>query len=92
MGEKWDEEKRKINLERHGIDFPDAEPLFDSVYATLSAKPRETEERFRAVGVVEDRIITVVWTPRNGIRRFISVRPASKKERSAYYEITRNKA
>jgi uncharacterized DUF497 family protein len=44
------------------------------------------EERFLAVGYLEDRAVTVVFTTRNGKRRIISARPASRYERKTLQE------
>jgi uncharacterized protein len=31
----WDEKKRKLNLAKHGIDFRDAEVIFDGPLVTV---------------------------------------------------------
>jgi uncharacterized DUF497 family protein len=83
--EPWDPQKREINLAKHGIDFFDAVRVFDSAHVELSSESN-TEERFLTIGIAEWIVLTVVWTWRDGIRRIISARPASRKERCLYYE------
>ena len=42
--------------------------------------------RYLVVGEVDEQVIAVIWTPRENetVRRIISARPASKKERKHY--------
>jgi uncharacterized DUF497 family protein len=81
----WDPRKRERCLAERGIDFLDAIRVFDSAHIELSATSTK-EKRIRSVGVVEGRTLTVVWTLRNGVRRIITVWPASRKERRLYHE------
>jgi uncharacterized protein len=82
---EWDPRKRERCFAERGIDFLDAIRVFDSAYIELSAAST-TERRIRTVGVAEGRTLTVVWTLRNGMRRIITVWPASRKERRLYHE------
>lgn len=62
---EWDEEKAEQNLRKHGIDFDDAIGIFER--AVLEARSdRNGEERYKAIGVVEGRVIAVIYTPRAG--------------------------
>ena len=56
----WDEQKREGNLVKHGVDFVDAQALFDGrpVFTTLSRHP--DERRFLTTGVLGGRFYTVV--------------------------------
>ena len=38
------------------------------------------EPRFTTVGVLESRMVILVWTPRGEIRRIISMRKANERE------------
>lgn len=82
---KWDEAKRLINLEKHKIDFNRAVLLFDGrdVIETLSTHP--SEERWQRTGIVDDRIMTVIWTLRGDKIRLISARRARTNEKRDYY-------
>lgn len=82
---EWDERKRELALEKHGIDFLDAVRIFDApVLEVLS--PREGEQRHRAIGLVDGRELAVVNVNRGERRRVITARRARKDERRAYHE------
>ncbi len=77
----WDEAKRQANLAKHGVDFADAE-RFD----WSSARPEPDfradygEDRFRAMGLIGERLHVLVFTPRGDTRRIISLRKANDRE------------
>ena len=77
---EWDEDKRAANLEKHGVDFAEAEHLD---WANSRTRPhlREGELRFRTFGYIGDRLHVVVWTQRGDRKRVISVRKANQRER-----------
>jgi len=80
---EWDERKRRSNIERHGIDFRDVAPFFDGpILAERS--DRKSEIRWLAIGILNERVISVVYTERSKTCRIISARPARRKERAAY--------
>ena len=83
---EWDENKRLLNIKKHGIDFQDAVRIFFSEILLLQAD-RSNEERWRAIGILSDRAICIVYTERNGGCRIISARRARTKERRAYYAL-----
>ena len=84
---EWDENKRKSNIEKHGIDFVDAVKIFDGfTHDTQDTRQDWGEERFVSVGLLAGVEISVVNTPRNGRLRIISARRARKEERKRYYE------
>ena len=85
---EWDENKRLINLEKHGIDFLDAVMVFeDKRKITLTDNRKDYgEERKITIGLVQNLLVaTVVHTPRNAKTRIISARRAKQKEREDYY-------
>jgi hypothetical protein len=83
---EWDEEKRRRNIEKHGIDFIDAKEIWqDLVIEMPSGQPHHGEDRILAIGLCEGRCITVVYTWRGDNRRLISARKARTNERT-YYE------
>jgi uncharacterized DUF497 family protein len=49
--------------------------------------PRDGEDRYLALGRLQEFTIAVVYCDRDGKRRLISARPAHSKERKAYDEI-----
>lgn len=83
---EWDENKRKINLEKHGIDFIDVISIFDDPDRIELEDNKKAETRFQTIGMVHDIVLFLVYTQRGRKKRIISVRRASKNERKAYYE------
>ena len=81
---EWDARKRQAVLEVRRIDLRDATRIFDGpVLETLSRHPAET--RWVAVGIVDGKEITVVYTVRDGRRRIITARRARTHEREEYH-------
>lgn len=77
----YDETKRRRNIEKHGLDFADLTLEF-----FLSAKVTAAKKnRFVAVGEFDGKIVVaVVFRPLGSeALSVISMRPASRKERSA---------
>ncbi len=62
---EWDERKNLLNLTKHGIDFDDASEVFYGSII-LHQSDRNNEERWIAIGSLEDRLITVVFTAARG--------------------------
>ena len=86
---EWHEEKRLGNLKKHGIDFIDATDIFaDFVLCWPSSQTQHSEQRFVAVGQLDGRLITVVFTERGELRRLISARRARKNEEKRYHHAT----
>ncbi|MBT3348369.1 MAG: BrnT family toxin [Thiotrichales bacterium] len=84
---EYDSVKSQKNLEKHGIDFHDAQALWDDPdLLGLNAKSElESELRFFAIGKIGQKHWTAVYTYRDEAVRIISVRRARKKE-IQYYE------
>jgi uncharacterized protein len=81
---EWDESKRAINLERHGLDLLDATLLFDGRSVYNYPSPRNGEKRFVTVGTFADKVFAVVWTNREAAIRLISFRRARDAEERKY--------
>ncbi|MCV3735870.1 BrnT family toxin [Rhizobium sp. TRM96647] len=77
----YDERKRRSNIEKHGYDFADLTPDF-FVRSTIVPVQRG---RLMAIGVLHRGVIAVVFVTlgSQGLS-IISMRPASRKERSAH--------
>ncbi len=76
---EWDETKRQINLEKHGIDFTQVE-AFEWDTATVEPDPHDAEERYRATGFIGDQLHVLVATIRGDDIRIISLRKATRGE------------
>lgn len=80
---EWDDAKRRLNVEKHGIDFDEAIEVFYGPYV-LRRSDRRMEERWIAIGATERRVVTVIFTRRGTKLRIISARRARKNEESTY--------
>lgn len=71
---EWDINKNEANKLKHGISFEYAVGIFVSVVLEKTVFHYTGEERVVAVGKVEGRVITVIYTWRGLNRRIISAR------------------
>ncbi|WKZ46679.1 MAG: BrnT family toxin [Anaerolineales bacterium] len=87
---EWDENKRRANIRKHGIDFVDAASIFDGdVVVILDDRFEYGEARYIAFGLLRGKsikVIVVAYTERGGNVRIISARKALKHEESFYFE------
>ena len=84
---EWDERKRLLNLEKHGLDFIDVAVVFEAPHIRAPSTYRGEERRFLAIGTFEGRYVTVVYTARSEAFRVISFRRARHEERQRYEEL-----
>ncbi len=85
---EWDEDKRALNLARHGIDF-EAIEYFRWETAKVRPSDRGGETRYLALGFIGDRVHAVVYTLRHDRTRLISMRRANKTEVKEHEEYLR---
>ena len=93
MNFEWDERKNRENIAKHGLDFADAQQVFDGpVVEQLDSRFEYNEERWIAVGVLRDVVcVVLVYTERSHQTfRIISFRKADRNEREAYYKALPN--
>ncbi|MDR0479543.1 MAG: BrnT family toxin [Burkholderiaceae bacterium] len=85
---EWDEAKRVVNLQKHGLDFLDVDLVLESPYVRIVDSPRGSQMRQQAFAYVFERlhVLTVVFVPGDNHCRVISFRPAKRKEKDSYYE------
>jgi uncharacterized DUF497 family protein len=91
MRYEWDERKRRSNLEKHGLDFFDVSIVFDSPHVEVPSS-HGSEKRFLAIGTLEGRFVTVIYTTRNEAIRVISFRRARHEERDTYQKLYDSRA
>jgi|SRR6185369_5353141 len=83
----WDEQKRLLNLRKHGLDFVDCAALFRGPTVTWpDVRFDYGEARYIAVGLIRDRVVVIVYAEVPGAIRVISMRKASKHEEASYFE------
>jgi uncharacterized DUF497 family protein len=77
----WDESKRKLNLAKHGIDFRDAQSIFEGPLVTAEDSREDYgETRYVALGLLEGIVVSIAYTERGESVRIISIRKALKHE------------
>lgn len=88
MSFEWDDEKRRLNLRKHRIEFADAVSVFEDPNAlTVSDDDSEVEDRFVTVGAdLFSRVLVVAYTWRGDTIQLISARKATPRERKQYGE------
>ncbi|MFZ5798952.1 MAG: BrnT family toxin [Desulfobulbus sp.] len=81
---EFDPEKSKSNKQKHGIDFIEAQMLWND--PDLLEIPVQTmdEPRYLVIGVIEGKCWSGVITYRGRRTRIISVRRSRKEEREIY--------
>ena len=82
---EYDERKSDSNRLKHGIDFVEAQALWNDPYLIEIPAITTDEERFLIIGKIEGKHWSAVVTPRDGNIRIISVR-RSRVEEVAIYE------
>lgn len=81
---EYDDDKSQTNLEKHGIDFLDAQALWNDPDLLEIRAKSEDEPRFLVVGLIGQKHWSAVVTYRNGTVRLISVRRSRKREVELY--------
>ena len=85
----WDENKNRINLEKHGITFEEASTVFFDDRAILFDDPEHSidEYRFLLLGMSETAKVCIVchcYRESDTVIRIISARQATRKEEERY--------
>lgn len=82
---EFDSEKREKTLLERGLDFADSAKVFAGLhFVARDDRFDYGEDRFITVGHLDDRVVVLVWTPRNDARRIISMRYANGREINHY--------
>ncbi len=89
MNFEWDENKARINQEKHGVSFEEAKTVFDDTDALQIFDPdhSESEDRFIMLGMSAVLRILVVchcYRADDETIRIISARKATRNECSTY--------
>lgn len=81
---EYDNEKSRSNLEKHGIDFIDAQLIWnDPDFIEIQAKS-DDEPRSLVIGYIAEKCWSAVITYRDKNIRIISVRRSRKSEVALY--------
>ena len=85
---QWDENKERINITKHGLDFKTAPRVFqdENRIEFYDEEHSWNEDRYITIGMVNQIavIIMLVYTEREDAVRIISARKATRQEKEAY--------
>ena len=84
---EWDRHKAEENSRKHQITFEEASTIFRDRLAYIFDDEKHSEDELREIIIghsVNNRILLVVFTERDGRIRIISARKAESVERKAY--------
>ena len=77
----FDSTKRAKTLLERGRDFRRAKEVFAGPHLTRTDDRGDYGEmRFVTAGLIDERIVVIVWTPRGRARRIISMRKGNARE------------
>ena len=81
---EYDERKSQSNLKKHGIDFVEAQALWNDPYLVEIPARTTDEKRFLVIGKIQEIHWSAVVTPWDGNIRIISVRRSRTEEVNIY--------
>lgn len=83
---EFDPAKDDVNRAKHGLGLAFGIRVFDhdDHIVLASHRPEDGEERFKAIGLVDGRLHTVVHVWRGEVVRLISVRRSNASEQRDY--------
>ncbi len=81
----FDPVKRAWTLAERGLDFADAGKVFSgTVFEFEDDRVAYLERRYSTIGMLEDRMVVVIWVDAEDGRRVISMRKANARERTRF--------
>jgi uncharacterized DUF497 family protein len=87
----WSEAKRAANIKTHGLDFVDAQSVFEGLtYTFEDDRFSYGEQRFVTLGLLAGIPVSVVHTESEYEIRIISFRKATKRESQIYFDAIQN--
>ena len=87
MAIDFDPAKRLATLRERGLDFARSAEVFAAPLTTFRDERVDYgEPRSITVGILDGRMVVVVWTQRGHTRRIISMRKANDREQARYRE------
>ena len=72
-------------MTERGLDFARAGEVFAGHHYTAKDDRTDySEPRYITMGLLDARIVVLVWTPRGEVRRIISMRKANDREKARF--------
>ena len=84
MEYEFDESKSAANKAKHGLDFSEAQGLWQDVDAVEIPAKSGVEQRKMLIARIEQKIWSAIFTERENKIRIISVRRARSSEEAIY--------
>jgi len=81
---EFDPDKSASNKAKHGIDFEEAQALWNDGRGIEIPAKSDTEERFARIARIDDKVWIAFYTLREARIRIISVRRARESEEDLY--------
>ena len=81
---EFDPQKSKLNKAKHGIDFEQAQRLWDDPDCVGFPARSEDEDRFALLAMLKGKLWVAFYACRNDRIRIISTRRARTNERNIY--------
>lgn len=81
---EYDPVKSERNKEKHGLDFDEAQALWDDPDRVVLPAQSDDEDRFAIIAKMKQKLWVAFYTPRENRTRIISVRRARTNERILY--------
>lgn len=84
---EFDPDKDTANFEKHGVSLAFGMQVFADVDVLdlPTFRPEDDERRFKAIGMVGQRLWTAVYVERGDAIRLISVRRSNASEERSYH-------
>jgi uncharacterized DUF497 family protein len=83
----WHETKRQTNLQKHGLDFADAEKVFGSPLVLFEDKRKNYgEQRMIGIGLLDYLVVLIVHVESDEEIHVISMRKADSNETDLYFK------
>ena len=81
---EFDQEKSQTNLSKHGIDFIEAQLLWDDPNAVVIPAHTTDEPRYLLIAELNHKVWSAIFTVRESRVRIISVRRSRENEEKIY--------
>jgi uncharacterized DUF497 family protein len=81
----FDPDKDAINRDKHGVSLAEAARLdWNGMQVVPDLRYAYGEDRYKGIAALGNRLYAVIYTPRDDVKRIISLRKASQKEFDEY--------
>ena len=88
---EFDDNKNRLNKERHGVDFHDAQLLWKVTNVVVEVKSSSAEQRWAMIGMIHEECYLAVFTKRRDHVRLISFHRADRRFVKIYEKYIKEK-